>query len=105
MAVQWRQRHRLADAESGSGDGERGARHHWRRAVAVGLAVMLARPHRVVAQPARLGCELEAFAVRPVPWLAQPAVGLEAEGDAELEHGLSSRAQRGILTAATKIPR
>ena len=52
MAVQWRQRHRLADPAIGRRDSERRTRHYRRGAVAVRLTVMLAAQHRV--EPSRL---------------------------------------------------
>ena len=85
MAVQRRQRHALADAAVGSGDREGGTGDDGRGAVAVGLAVMLAGPDRVEAQPIGLARELQALAIGGVPGLAQAGIGLEAERQAELD--------------------
>ena len=63
MAVEGRQRNRLADAATGGRNGERGAGDDGRRAVAVGLAVVLAGPDRVEAQPVDFGRELQALAI------------------------------------------
>src|SRR5687767_5908347 len=88
MAVWGRPRHALADAAAGSADGEGGAGDDGRGAVAVGLAVMLAGPDRVEAQPIGLARELQALAIGSVPGLAEARVGLEAERQAELDgHG------------------
>jgi hypothetical protein len=84
MAVQWRQRHALADLAVGSGDGQGGAGDDWRGAVAVGLAVMLAGPDRIEAQAIGFARELQALAIGRVPALAQSGVDLEAEGNTDL---------------------
>src|SRR5262249_41560044 len=93
MAVERRQRHTLADPAVGCRDSQSGTGDDRRGAVAVGLAVMLARPDRMIAEAACFGCELEPLAVGLVVGLAQAAMGLEAEGDAELRrlHGCLHR--------------
>ena len=48
-----------------------------------GLAVMLARPDRVDAETACFGRQLQPLAIGPVVGLAESAMGLEAEGDAD----------------------
>src|SRR5476649_467684 len=84
MAVQRRQCDGLTDPAVGCGDGEGGAGDDGRRTIAVRLAVMLARPHRVEAQPARFAGQFEPFAIGLVVGLARLAMRLEGEGDAEL---------------------
>src|SRR5690349_9283014 len=100
MSVQRSERHALADPAVRRGDGERGAGDDRRRAVAVRLAVMLARPDRMVAQPARLGGKLQSLAIGLVVGLAQTAVSLEAERDAEFHaNALRMRTQSASATS------
>src|SRR6185312_1427649 len=97
MAVERRQRHALADPAVRRRDREGRASDDRRRAIAVGLAVMLAGPDRMVAETTRLGGELERLAIGLVIRFAQAAMGLEAEGDAELHaNALAMRPQSSI---------
>src|SRR5262249_39168396 len=85
MAVEGRQSDGLADAAARRCGGQRGTGDDGRGAIAVVLAVVLAGPDRIEAEPVDLGRELEALAIGPVPGVAQPAMHLETEGDADLQ--------------------